>query len=183
MINRYPFHLIGKGMRLASKYMNWKVAVVVIASVVGLICFSVIGVLVYKYFTYRTDIKLVEDFLITEQWQEIDVGARLAALSQDTNSINIAAPTSYETFDFRRGIVAPDGTVFEPEVEAIDVNGETHFFKRTGARRGHQYEMATYNPYPGIPKGVQIERIRLRSNRSIRVPFIQWSSYDVKDLP
>jgi hypothetical protein len=168
---------------ICEEYMNLRVTVVLIVTVLGLIILSVTGFLVYKFFTYRTDTRLAEDFVITDQWQAIEVKNLLPPLSQDRNSIYIAAPSSYETFDFKRGIVVPDGTVIEPEVEAIDTNGEIHFFKRTGARRTSSYEMATYNPYPELEKGIQIERIRIRSNREIRVPVVLWSTYDTKDLP
>ena len=163
--------------------MNIKLVVMLIIAALGLIVISVIGFLIYKFFTYRTDIPLAKDFVITTQWQEIEVKNLLPPLSQDRNSIHIAAPASFETFNANRGIVAPDGTVIEPEVQAIDTTGKTHFFKQEGARRGHEYEMAKYNPYPELQKGVQIERIRLRSNYEIRVPVILWSSYDIKDLP
>lgn len=163
--------------------MNFKLAVILAIVVLGIVVLSVIGFLVYKFYTYRTDTTFVKDFVITDQWQEIEVKNLLPPLSKDRNSIHIVAPTSFETFDFRRGIVAPDGTVIDPEVEAIDSNGESHFFKRTAARRTSNYEMAVYNPYPELQKGIQIERIRIRSNHEIRVPVILWSSYDIKDLP
>ena len=163
--------------------MNLKMAVILTIALLGLIVLSIVGFLVYKFFTYRTETTLVENFIITDQWQEIQVKSLLPRLSQDRNSLLIAAPSSYKTFGVDRGIVAPDGTVFEPEVEAIDTLGRTHFFKRTGARRTSSYEMATYDPYPKLEKGVQIERIRLKSNHEIRVPLVLWSSYDIKDLP
>lgn len=163
--------------------MNFKLIVIMIIAILGLVVLSVIGALVYKFYTYRTDTTLVKDFVITDQWQEIEVKDVLPPLSQDRNSIHIAVPASFETFDFRRGIVAPDGTVIDPEVEAIDTDGNSYFFKRTAARRTSDYEMAVYNPYPEPKKGIQIERIRIRSSHELRVPVILWSSYDIKDLP
>ncbi|MBV6497482.1 MAG: hypothetical protein JFAIHJKO_02630 [Pyrinomonadaceae bacterium] len=163
--------------------MNFKLITVVIVALFGLIVLFVIGLLIYKFYTYRTDTILVNDFVITDQWQEIEVKHLVPPLSQDRNSIVIAVPASFETFDFRRGIVAPDGTVIEPEVEAIDTDGNSHLFNRTAARRTSNYEMTVYNPYPELQKGIQIERIRIRSNHEFRAPVILWSSYDIKDLP
>src|SRR5689334_18486278 len=100
--------------------MNWKVVVIVISSIVALGVFAVIGALVYKFFTYRNDVTLAEGLLISDQWQEIDLRDLLKPLSKDTQRIYVAAPTSFKAFDVKRGIVAPDGTVIVPEIQAVD---------------------------------------------------------------
>lgn len=168
---------------LCEDCMNIKMTIVLVIAILGLVVLSIVGFLIYKFFTYRTEISLVEDFLITDQWQDIDVKDKLPPLSKDRNNLLVAAPPSYKAFGTNRGIVTPDGTVIELEVEAVDTNGEVHSFKRTGARRTSKYEMATYNPYPELQKGIQIELIRIRANNKLRAPVILWSSYDIKDLP
>lgn len=141
------------------------------------------GYFIYHMFKYRTEISLAKDFLVTDQWQTIDVKDLLPPLSKDRNDLYLAVPPSYKAWDpAPRGIEAPDGTIIKPEIEVVDSNGVIYVFKQTGAARS-RYEKATYAASPELAKETQITRIRIRANHSILIPAIIWSSYDIKDLP
>lgn len=162
--------------------MNVRSFILTAGVLVGLLLVSWISHFIYGKFRYRTDVTLARDFLVTEQWQEIDVKGILPPLSKDRNDLYVAVSAPFETFNIDRGIKTPDGIIVEPEIQVVDSDGIIHLLKQTGAARGY-YEKATFGSHPELAKETQVVCVRIRANHSIRVSAIIWSSYDIRDLP
>jgi len=52
-----------------------------------------------------------------------------------------------------------------------------------GGRRGKGFEFANYELKVDVPRGKRFEKVLLRSDVEIPTTRIQWSGYNIKDLP
>lgn len=132
---------------------------------------------------YYRDLVLVDDFLITPEWKTLEATKTVAA-DKDINFISIGVALPFEAFSIRDGIKSPEGTIINPEIILVDMDGvEYDFARKAGARRYQGYDFANYKYDGDLPRNKKFTKILLRSSVPIPTTRIQWSGYNIKDLP
>jgi len=135
------------------------------------------------YRKYYRNVVLADNFLISQDWKPLETTEQIIA-DKDINLISIGVALPFKAFGIRRGISTPDGEIVNPEIILVDMDGvEYDFARKEGSLRYQGYEFANYKYEGDLPRNKKFIEILLRSSVSIPTTRIQWSGYNIKDLP
>jgi hypothetical protein len=130
---------------------------------------------------YFTDVILADDFLIYSDRKEIQ-STKLVA-DKDVNMISIGVKSPLQAFGVKKGIRNSDGRIINPEIILVDADGVEYPFEHAGGRRYKGYEFANYEYQGDLPLDKKFEKVLLRCDVPVTATRIQWSGYNIKDLP
>ena len=143
-------------------------------------CLVIKRLFFHKY--YKTKI-LVDSFVITPEWKTLDA-KNLIVVDKDVHFISLAVEPPFRAFKAKGfGISDPDGDIVNPEIILVSASGNEYYLKCSGARQTSEFDFANYEYEGKLSAGERFEKVVLRSDVAIPVKRIQWSGYDIKDLP
>lgn len=160
------------------------IAAIVALTVFGIAVSAFLSVRVYRVLNPNLDVEVCGPLTVTSEWVEITPQAPLVA-SRQVQYLYLHTVDPFVPDNPSWGIRFPDGSVVVPQVELVDQRGTAHPLKassfslldrsRTDIISGIGFRspaLAGTGPY---------QRVRIRSDKEIKVARIIWRNYNQSD--
>lgn len=124
------------------------------------------------------DTVLIQNFMISTEWKEIDVGNKIK-IAGDDQFLSVTFDKPLEDVSGKGGIRSENGTIFNPEILLIDSDGDRYALIRRG-KLGDQ--RSNYKYVGDLPKDKSYTKIIIRSDVPFEAKKIIWTYYYARDL-
>ena len=152
---------------------------------IGLAFIIFISMEIFRTVNPYLDREVSGPLTITSEWKEIVPEAPLRAERQ-AQYLSIETTKSFDPDYKLWGIRLPDGSVFVPEVQLIDQDGNIHNLKSSS------FELADRNrtdiisgigfSAKDLPKDRHYKMVRIRSEKPLSISRITWRCYNQWDI-
>lgn len=136
----------------------------------------------YRFFDPYLDQEIAGPTIIPSEWQKL-VPKKPLRVERQIQMIVMDLDKSIKMESAGWGVVLPDGSVVEPEVELISDDGKTYEL----SHRSFSWDPSTATTraefsLSDLPKDKAYREVRIRSDKTISVSRIYWRCYNQWDV-
>ena len=155
--------------------------IILISTVIVLILFIAF---VYEscFANYYKETLLTSDFLITNEWKEIESLGRIK-IKKDTQFIELLLQPPDSAWKSNTFTITSAGQNVNVEMKLIDSEGTEYELKANAGRGYHDKEFIEFGYKDRLPADKTYIKLMLRSDRPIKMKEILWAGYNIRDRP